>query len=478
MTRGKFKPPPLRILAGAACGVWALSYPAVGQEKPGDQLLTFGISQKFGANDNIRLDPTSVGTTYSSDTKLSFGFSSQTEVQTLDFSASGVGRLVNDPLVGTDHGFRDPALALSYIRESANSRLTLITSYDRPDLAFLDPLTQGEISDQDLYRGGGTREDSRAGIRLETGLQSPLGFEFDLNSFRRSYSDTTDPLLFSNQTDSAAVAALFRFSPITLGRLDLYESRYWAENTRQNQVKTNRFTFGLEHQFSEISSLSANIGHSEVVETRWVFDDQIPPVVPPVFITTQTRGPVGDVFYTRLMPNGRASARLATTISQVGRQNTLEFGRIFELPVGGLEVFFGATNGTSFNPRPIGRIDYTADLPTGSINASLSRDSYISDTLSQATETTRADLGYSFDVNDLSSLSFNLYYADIALIGNNSSGADRERGSFYATYTHDVTQDWDLQVGYQYRYFSSTANGPANANSVFFTLQRDVDIFR
>jgi len=468
MTRGKFKPPPLRILAGAVCGVWALSYPAMGQEGSGDQLLTFGISQKFGANDNIRLEPTSVGTTYSSDTKLSFGFSSQTEAQTLDFSTSGVARLVDDPLVGTDHGFRDPTLALSYIRDSANSRLSVYAKYDRPDLAFLDPLTQGVISDQDLYQGGGTREDSRAGIRLETGLQSPLGFEFDLNSFRRSYSDTTDPLLFSNQTDTAAVAALFRFSPITLGRLDLYESRYWAEDTSQNQVKTNRFTFGLDHQFSAISSLSANIGHSEVVETI----NTLPGV------ETVTRGPIGDVFFSRLMPNGMASAQLATTLSQAGRQNTLEFGRIFELPVGGLEIFLGATNGTSFNPRPIGRINYTADLPTGSLNASVSRDSYISDTLSQATETTRADLSYSFDVNDLSSLSFSLYYADIALIGNNSSGADRERGSFYASYTHDVTQDWDLQIGYEYRYFSSTTNGPAHANSVFFALQRDVDIFR
>jgi hypothetical protein len=468
MTRGKFKRPPLRILAGAACGVWALSYPAMGQEGPGDQLLSFGISQKFGVNDNIRLDNTSAGTTYFSDTKLSFGFNSQTQAQTLDFSMSGVARLVEDPIVGTDHGFRDPTLALSYSRESINSRLSVIVDYDRPDLAFLDPLTQGDISDQDLFRGGGTREDSHAGVRLETGLQSPLGFVFDLNSSRRSYSDTTDPLLFSNQTDSAAVAALFRFSSITQGRLDLYESRYFAEDTRQNQTKTNRFTFGLEHQLSSISSVSANIGHSEVVETF----NALPGV------ENVTRGPIGDLSFTRLMPNGVATGRLDTTINQRGRQNTLEFGRVFELPAGGFEISFGTTNGNSFNPRPIGRIDYFTDLPTGSLNASLSREVNISDILSQATETTRADIGYRFDVNDISSLSFDFYYADIALIGNNSSGADRERGSFYATYTRDITQDWDIRVGYEYRYFNSSAGGAARSNLVFFTLQRDVDIFR
>ncbi len=468
MTRGKFKRPPLRVLAGAACGIWALSYPAVGQEEPGDQKLSFGISQKFGAKDNARLDSTSLGTTYYSDTKLSFGFSNQTRAQALDFSMSGVARLVDDPLIGTDSGFRDPTATLSYSRDSANSRLSLILDYARPDLAFLDPLTQGEIDDQDLFRGGGTREDSRAGVRLETGLTSPLGFVFDLNSRRRSYSDTTDPLLFSNQTDSAAVTAIFRFSPVTQGRVDLYEDRYWAEDVARNKRKTNRFTFGLDHELSAISTLSVNIGQSEVVETF----ETLPGV------ENVTRGPVGDLSFTRLVPNGMVTARLDTTISQRGRQNTLEFGRVFDLPAGGLEISFGATNGTSFNPRPIGRIDYTAELPTGSLSASLSRESDISDTLSQATETTRADLGYRFEVNDISSLSFNLYYADIALVGNNSSGADRQRASFYATYTRDITQYWDLQVGYEYRYFNSTTADPARSNSVYFTLQRDFNVFR
>lgn len=471
MTRGQFKGPSLRIFAGALCGVWILSYPATGQEGPdgpGDQIFDFGISQKFSSNDNIRLDNTSLGTTYSSDTKLSFGFSSHTQAQSLDFSMSGVARLVNDPLIGNDHGFRDPTLALVYSRENAGSRFVVVVDYARPDLAFLDPLEQESISDQDFFRGGGTREDSHAGIFLETGLNSPLGFEFDLNSRRRSYSDTTDPLLFSNQTDSAAVAALFRFSPVTTGRLDLYEKRYFAEDTRRNKTKTNRFTFGLDHEFSQISRLNVNIGLSEVVETFNTF-----PVAENV-----TRGPVGDLLFTRLVPNGAATARLDTTISQRGRQNTLEFGRIYDLPVGGLEFSFGLTNGTSFDVRPIGRIDYTADLPTGSLSASLSRESNISDTLSQATETTRADLGYRFEVNDISSLSFDLYYADISLIGNNASGNNRERGSFNASYTRDITEDWDFQIGYSYRYFSSTNGGASNSNSVFFTLARDVKVFR
>lgn len=466
MTQGQFKS--LRNVAGAACGLWALSFPAMGQEEPGDQILSFGVSQKFSANDNIRLDPTSVGTTYSSDTKLSFGFSSQTQTQTFDVSASGVLRLVDDPIIGTDSGFRDPSLALFYSRDSANSRLTLTASYERPDLAFLDPLTQDTISDQDLYRGGGTRENYEVGALLETGLYSPLGFEFDLHSQGRLYSDTTDPLLFANRTDTAAVATLFRLSPVTQARLDLSDEHYTAKDISRTDRTTREFTFGLDHEFSAVTSLSANIGHSEVVET---FDNR-------PGIRNVTRGPVGAVSLMRLLPNGSVSVALDTDISTVGRQTTLEFGRFIDLPAGQLAFSFGATQGSGFNLLPIGSIDYFADLPTGSINASLSRSVNISSTLSRAETTTRVDLGYLFEVNDISSLSFNLYYADISLTGFGATGPGRERGSFYATYTRDITQDWDITAGYEYRYYDSSSEAPANSNTLFVALKRDFDMFR
>lgn len=469
MTRGNFKS--FRSFAGAACGFWALSLPVAGQEEsvgPGDQVLSFGVSQKFSVNDNIRLDPTSAGTTYSSDTGLSFGFNSQTGVQTLDVAMDGVLRLVNDPIVGTDHGFRDPSLAVLYARDNANSRLTFNAEYQRPDLAFLDPLTQGSISDQDLYRGGGTREDYDLGVRLETGLQAPLGFEFDLHSTGQRYSDTTDPLLFANRTDTAAMAALFRLSAVTQARLDLSDEHYTGENATRTNRTTRRFTFGLDHEFSAITTLSANIGHSEVVETF----ETLPGV------ENVTRGPEAALALTRLVPNGSVSVALDTGISTVGRQTTLDFGRFIELPIGKIALSFGATQGSGFSLLPIGSIDYTGDLPTGAINASLSREVSISSTLSQAETTTRVDLGYQFDVNDISSLSFDLYYADISLTGAGASGAGRERGSFYASYTRDITQDWDVTAGYEYRYFNSTADGAANSNAVFVTLQRDFNMFR
>jgi len=468
MFQGKVRRTPIWILA-AASGSLAVTAPVLGQEaEPGDQRLSFGLSQTFGANDNIRLDSESVGTTYFSDTALSFGFTNQTAADTLEFALGGVLRAVNDPVVGTETGFRDPTVALDYTRSSANSRLSLNADYVRRDLAFLNPLQKIVISDQDIYQGGGTLEQYAVGLGVETGLQAPLGLVFNIDSNGRSYSDTTDPLLFPNRTDSAYLASVLRFSPVTQGQLGLFYSAYSADDTTATRRETQTISFDLTHEFSEITVLNLALGHSDVTETF----DNLPGV------ETVTRGPVGEVSVLRQMSNGEISATLGSTLSEVGRQNTLEFNRLMGLPAGGLEFSFGVTQGTGFDPQPIGSLFYTAELPRGEITTGIERYVDISPTLSQATRTSRVIFGYDYVVNELSSLSFDLYYADIEYARDQGNGPGRARGSFNATYTRDVTEDWDLLLGYEYGYYESTSDGPARSSQVTLTLQRDLDIFQ
>ena len=467
MRRERFRRSRMRGWA-ALGGLVAAALPVAAQETAGLPRYSFDIAQRFGASDNIRLSAPSAGTTLYSDTTFTFGFNSTTRTQTFSLLLSGVGRVVDDPVLGSDSGLRDPRIDLSYAREGANSRMSLFANYARPDLAFLDPLQQAEIDDQDLYNGAGTREDFAAGFRLETGLHDPLGFEFDINSRRRSYSNVTDPLLFSNQTDRASLAAVLRFSRLTEGRLKYSAEHYWAEDVTRTDRDTRRLTFNLSHALSETTSLDVDMGYSEVVETF----DALPGV------ENVTRGPVGAVRLTRQRPNGWVDASLDTTLSDVGRQTTLEFGRLFRLPASTLEIGIGATRGQSFDARPVGLVSYSADLPRGSFSAGLSRTVSISDTLSQATETTRADLGYSVPITDLSALSFNLYYADISLVGNAVGRGARQRGSFYATYSHNLTEDWDLQVGYEFRYYNPDIGSAARSNTVFFGLARSQSFLR
>ena len=395
MNRSNDKRPKIIIWA-VVLGLVTASLPVMGQEAAGDQSFRFGIRQKFGAADNIRLDPSSAGTTLYSDTALSFGFDSETAVDNFSFFAEGVGRIVDDPIVGTTSGFRDPRVDLAYVRSAANSNLSVVANYFKPDLAFQDPLTQENIGSQDFFRGGGTREDFYGGVRLETGLQSPLGFIVDLNSRKRSYSDTTDPLLFSNETHFAGITAIFRLSNVTNGRIDISEEFYRAGDVTSTDRDTTRFTFGLDHNFSATDSLGIDFGYSKVVETF----DALPGV------ENSQSSPVGEIAYRRLMPDGVATASLDTDLSSRGRQTTMEFGRVFERPTGRFEFSLGATAGESFDVRPIGLIAYDTEAAGSAFSVSLSRRSTIDATLNQATETTRFDMGSRIDITDKSALSF------------------------------------------------------------------------
>ena len=444
-----------------------LSYPVAGQEEPGAQRFSFDLSQTFGANDNNRLNPVSVGTTYFSDTNLSFGINRQTGIQRFDFTLGGVFRALDDPVTGRDFRFRDPSMTLFYSREGVNSRLSLNASYQRPDLAFLDTLQQTDIDNQDLIANDGRREDYQLGVRFETGLSAPLGFEFGLRTSGRRYSDTTDPGLFDNHTETGSFGARLQFSPVTLGRVDLSEDRYSGKDLLGTNRTTRRFTFGVDHELSPITALNIRVGHSEVVETF----DALPGV------ENLTRGPIGSLVLGREMPNGVIRAILGTKLSTVGRQTTFELERRFELPAGALEISLGATKGSGFSLLPIGKIDYTAELATGSFSASLSRAVNISSILSRAETTTRLAFGYKHQINTVSSLAFDLNYADISLTGG-VGGTDSARGNFSATYTRDLTKDWDIKFGYKRRYNNSSTASSAKSNLLFVTLQRDFNLFR
>lgn len=445
------------------------------QEEPDDQRIRYTFSQKFGANDNIRLNPDSVGTTYYSDTGLGFDFRSQTALEQFQLSASAVLRAVNDEIIGTDAQFRDPILDLSYTRNTPNARFALQANYALRDLAFLDPLQQEDIGSQDFFSGGGQRETIYAGITLETGLQAPFGFFFDLNTRSVAYNDQTDPLLVPNRTDSLSLGGRFQFAPTMRGRLDWFESRFDQEENVGNTIltartaDTSRITAGLDLDLSPISTLILDFGYTDIDETFTAQPNQ------PVNVS----GLVGSAVLNRELPNGLLRFRLDSELTTRGRQDTLEAARQMELPGGRLGYSLGITRGATFDAEPIGSLDYAVELPRGQFNASVSRSVSIDDTLNQLTNTTRANLGYLVDVNALSSLRFDLNYADISLAGQSvAANNSREQGSFSTSYTREVTEDWDLTLGYSYRYYNPENDSSASSNELYFSLERNFDTFR
>lgn len=428
-------------------------------EAAGEQRLTFGISQTVRATDNIRLDASSAGTTLYSDTALSFGLQSTTAISSLSLDLSGVARVVDDPVSGSDARLRDPSLGLAYSRSGANSRLDLTAGYDRPSLAFVLPTSGDGITVQDIYTGGGERENIDLGLRFETGVDAPFGVVLDLSHAERNYTGTTDVLLFDTETQSASVSALFRPNDVTELRLDLSESRYEAGDTAGTRRTTQRASLGIEHELSESDRLRASIGQTEVVETFVTLPGT----------TNITEGVTSSLEYQRDLANGAVAVNLDSSVNSNGRTTTLEFGRQLAMPTGDLDVTFGWVKSDGAEAQPIGRITYRQEFARSALDLQLSRGASVSQTLGQVTESTTLALGYDLDLSPLSSLSLDASLTDITVVGATTG---RARSSLGIAYRRELTQDWDMNVGLQHQRFNPDAGSSAQSNSIYVTLDR------
>lgn len=443
----------------------ALSLGLLSQAALSEQTMSFGVSQTLRSTDNTRLAPTSAGTTVASDTTLSFGLQNTTAISALSLDLSGVFRVVDDPVSGSDSRFRDPSLDLTYSRAGVNSRLDLTAGYDRPDLAFNLPDVGSDSTVQDIFTGAGERENIDLGLRFETGLDAPFGVVVDLDHQERNFTDTTDPLLFDNQTQSASISTIYRLSRATEIDLTLSESRYEAEDTNGTNRTTQRATVGFKHDFSETDRLRFSIGQSEVEETF----DALPGT------TNITDGVVSEIEYQRDLPNGAVAVNLDSNLNSQGRSTTLEFGRQLTLPTGDLDVTVGFVTNDGSDAEPVGRIAYRQNFVRSSFDVELSRSASVSETLNQVTETTTLTMGYDMELSPLSSLSLDVSYSDVEVSGATTG---RARSRITAEYRRSLTEDWDMNLGVEHQRFDPDAGSSANSQSVYFTLERSFEGFR
>jgi len=443
----------------------AVSLSLVAPAAFGEQIMTFGVSQTLRSTENIRLDPTSAGTTVASDTTLSFGLQNTTAISALSLDLSGVARIVDDPISGSDSRLRDPRLDLAYSRNGVNSRFDLTAGYERPDLAFNLPDVGSDSTVQDIFTGAGEREDIDLGLRFETGLDAPFGLVVDLDHQERNFTDTTDPVLFDNQTRSAEVTGIFRLNQATDLSLTLSESRYEAEDALGTNRTTQRATFGVNHEFSETDRLRFSIGQSEVEETF----DALPGT------SDITDGVVSEIEYQRDLPNGAIAVNLDSSLNSQGRTTTLEFGRQLDLPTGDLDVTLGWVVNDGADAQPVGRIAYRQEFTRSAFDLELSRSASVSETLNQVTETTTLVLGYNMELSPLSSVSLDMSYSDVDVSGATTG---RTRSSIGAEYSRNLTQDWDMNLGIQHQRFDPDAGASGESNSVYFTLQRSFEGLR
>lgn len=446
-----------KIAAAATLIVLAPTFSAAqtgGEANTGGWQLDIGFSTGLTYDSNLSLDPDGDDAIYS-DTMLTFGLSSVTATQRFDLILDAVLRYIETD-DETSFGIEDPGARLAYVREGADSRLTLEASYSDVDLDFLDP-----FDDPEDFGDDGSLESLSADLRYDFGLEAPFGMGFALHHDQSDYTDTTDPDLYDDETDRASVEARFRLNAASLVTFGAARTLYDADDLAQTDRTTDEYTLSLRHELDAATVLDASIGYADI-ETE-------------EFATVSTvSGGTGVLGVTRELTNGTASARLETGLDSDGRRTDLTFGRAMDLPSGRFEATLGASRAPSGDTDVIGSLEYTQTLRTGELTASLSRTAFTDDDSDSVLET-RARLGYRHDVNALS-------HVDVALewsMTEDSSGGVPEETEFAAlsaAYTRAITSEWNVTGGVAYRQRDDTTDGDADSSSVYVTLSRDFSI--
>lgn len=84
----------------------------------------------------------------------------------------------------------------------------------------------------------------------------------------------------------------------------------------------------------------------------------------------------------------------------------------------------------------------------------------------------RASIDYRYAINGISDLGFSANVAELDQAGGPAVN-DTTRADLRATYSREITPDWRLSSGYEFRWRDEENVGSATSNRVFLTLERE-----
>jgi len=434
----------------------------------GGPVLTFGIRSTLSATDNYDLDPDDSENAELFDNRLSFGYHNRRANDVLSLDLSGVLR-ANEPPDGANT-FDDRRTRLGYDRQGVNSALSFGADYSFSSVDARDPFEDGFFDDDlpeeaDLTQDRGDEEQISTRFRFESGLNDPVGFILEGRYRDRSFTETTDPDLFDTEIFNLSGTTRFTLSPMTETRLVLRYEDYSADDVPQTDRQTTSVNLGLTQALSQVGTLDLLLGYQEIETDETVLGTRR---------TETDTGLVGSVDLTRELTRGTIGTSFDVSESENGRTATWLVSRAMPLPRGGLEISLGATSDVSDTIRPVGSLDFTHEMKRSILTASLERQVRTS-SRSNELQTTQASLGYTYEINSLSDLDFSANVAELAQAGG-PTVSDTIRADLRATYSRELTADWRLSTGYEYRVRDEDGVGSATSNRVFLTLERNIAI--
>lgn len=445
----------------------------------GGPVLTFGISSTLSATDNYDLNPDNAENAELFDTRLSFGYRNRRALDTLSFDASGVLRAVEPPRGANT--VDDRTARLGYQRRGLHSALSFGANYSLSSVDARDPfdrdrfildedLPEGEdpvfdedrLDETDFTQDRGDRQNIGARFRFETGLNAPLGVVLSGSYNERSFTDTTDPDLFDSEVFDLSLTTRATLTPVTEGRVVLNYRDYSADDTERTERQTSSVRLGLTQALTQVDTLDVSLG-VEQIETEETLGG--------TRRSDTENGVIGSFALSRDLTLGTVGTTFEVDQSENGQTMTWQVNRALPLPRGSLAFSVGATRNVDNDIVPSGRLNFTHQMRDSTLTASLSQDVRTSDR-SNELRTTRASVGYDYEINSLSGIGLSANFAELARSGG-PQGNDTSRADLRATYRRDLTRDWQLSTGYEYRIRDEDNVGQATSNRVFLTLQRN-----
>lgn len=467
------------IRSAAFVGLAAMAAsPAFAQdeEEYGSFLQRLRVEQNFGVGDNLGLENPSEGRTSLATTRLTYGLQSETETQQLSLAVGAglrFGNIADGNTMKT--GFVDPLIALRYDRQSANARLSFDADYRETDISLGLPLwtfldEDGIVvppADFASIRGSGERREYNVGALLETGLNDPFGLQLRARTSATDYIDATDPDLIDFDNSDIGLTTLFRFNQVTTGTVDFAYSTYSSDDTVSTERETRTVQAGFSHDISDISTLAFRAGYTTV-------DSNLTDPTTGVRSVERVEGPSGRIDYDTEMPNGTFNVGFDVYQNQDGQRGTLLLTRALVLPRGSLSANIGLTQFEQSDPRLIGGLSWTYDLPASQFSLFLNRGVF-----TDSTDTDRFSnilvAGYTHEINPISSLS-----VDLSMSYTEATEGEQatERNALVLTYNRELNEDWSFNTGVAFRTLDEEATGEADSTALFFGIGRNFDLSR
>ena len=418
--------------------------------------VTLGFGTRVLLDSNRDLDSESPGSTFEIAEQLSFGLITESGGRNLNLFASTELLYVDEPQ-GTSFGFDNPRVRLSYFNEAANADISLSARYSRSrvsDALYFD----GSTSD-DLATDQGDVAIYGASLGFRIGTQNPVGFGFDASLFEREYIDTIDPDLSDFSSRSLGLSALMTFSPTTNGSFSTVWDSSETDNRQQLERESFAYSFDVTHELRRALILDASIGYRTEDTTEFGF-------------TTRTEGIIGNLGAIQEMGNGSVFGDIDYDHSDSEDVVELEVGRSFDFDDGFLSASLKLRDGSESGTQLLGSLDYQKELRNGSVNAFFNQDVSENED-DEDVKYSSLGFGYTQGLTSVSDMNLSLLLSR-SEDGGRGDVEQHDRADFTATYSRDLTQDWDMSLGYRYRLSDEEFSPVATSNAIFFNISRNL----